>query len=53
LGCPESRTGRGRKKPTAVHTTIAFGTKSISTLGQKGRLPKCALKGSKHALKKF
>ena len=24
--------------------------KSISTLGQKGRLPKCALKGSKHAL---
>ena len=25
-------------------------SKSISTLGQKGRLSKCALKGSKHAL---
>ena len=27
--------------------------KSISTLGQKGRLLKCALKGSKHALNFF
>ena len=27
--------------------------KSISTLGQKGRLSKCALKGSKHALNFF
>jgi hypothetical protein len=38
----------GTKECSNMHNLSLY--KSISTLAQKGRLSKCALKGSKHAL---
>jgi hypothetical protein len=41
------------RTPTFERYVIRCSSKSISTLGQKGKLSKCVLKGSKHALNFF